>query len=52
LKRELREELGIVVDIHDELLFEIDVSIGGKNGSFISRSGSDPRVIGRKACRQ
>lgn len=37
LKRELREELGIVVDIHDEPLFEIDVFIEGKSDSFISR---------------
>lgn len=37
LKRELREELGIVVDIRDEPLFEIDVFIEGKSDSFISR---------------
>ena len=37
MKRELREELGIVVDIYDEPLFEIDVFIEGKSDSFISR---------------
>lgn len=37
LKRELREELNITVDIHGEPLFEIDILIEGKNGSFISR---------------
>ncbi|EPZ37926.1 NUDIX hydrolase [Anoxybacillus ayderensis] len=37
LKRELREELNIAVDIHGEPLFEIDILIEGKNGSFISR---------------
>ncbi|KHF26811.1 MULTISPECIES: NUDIX domain-containing protein [Anoxybacillus] len=37
LKRELREELNIAVDIHGEPLFGIDILIEGKNGSFISR---------------
>ncbi|MCL9971392.1 NUDIX hydrolase [Anoxybacillus kestanbolensis] len=36
LKRELYEELGIVGDIHEKPLFEIDVLIEGKNDSFIS----------------
>lgn len=37
LKRELNEELGIVVDIHDKPIFEMDVLIEGKKGPFISR---------------
>ncbi|ANB57119.1 NUDIX domain protein [Anoxybacillus sp. B7M1] len=37
LKRELSEELGIVVDIHDKPIFEMDVLIEGKKDSFISR---------------
>lgn len=36
LKRELNEELGIVVDIHDKPIFEMDVLIEGKKGPFIS----------------
>ncbi|MED1060314.1 NUDIX hydrolase [Bacillus mycoides] len=37
LKRELDEELGIAIDIKDTPIFEIDVLIEGKKGSFISR---------------
>ncbi|AGT32038.1 DNA mismatch repair protein MutT [Geobacillus genomosp. 3] len=37
LKRELYEELGIVVDVLDEPIFQLDVWIEGKHGSFISR---------------
>ncbi|MED5053733.1 NUDIX domain-containing protein [Anoxybacillus sp. PDR2] len=37
LKRELSEELGIVVDIHDKPIFEMDILIEGKKDSFISR---------------
>ncbi|CAM2361549.1 NUDIX domain-containing protein [Listeria seeligeri] len=37
LKRELNEELGIDIDIENESIFEIDVLIEGKKGSFISR---------------
>ncbi|GAB6006530.1 NUDIX domain-containing protein [Geobacillus thermoleovorans] len=37
LKRELYEELGIVVDLLGEPIFQLDVWIEGKQGSFISR---------------
>ncbi|MBF2345355.1 NUDIX hydrolase [Listeria seeligeri] len=37
LKRELNEELGIDIDMENESIFEIDVLIEGKKGSFISR---------------
>ncbi|PLR84821.1 NUDIX domain-containing protein [Bacillus sp. V33-4] len=37
LKRELDEELGIIIDIKDMPIFELDVLIEGKKGSFISR---------------
>lgn len=37
LERELDEELGIKIDIKNKPLFEIDVLIEGKKGSFISR---------------
>ncbi len=37
LKRELYEELGIVVDLLGGPIFQLDVWIEGKQGSFISR---------------
>ncbi|BBW96173.1 NUDIX hydrolase [Geobacillus icigianus] len=37
LKRELYEELGIVVDLVGEPLFQLDVWIDGKQGPFVSR---------------
>nr|WP_228441221.1 NUDIX domain-containing protein [Novibacillus thermophilus] len=37
LKRELNEELGIVVEIDDKPIFATDVIIEGKKGPFISR---------------